>query len=88
MLNQFDNIDKGCKVLCNRYISFYISTSLAKFEYTQLQLRAMPKEIIVQYAIRDIAIDRWVCYEIHKDIFGLPLTKKIANNWLIKNLVT
>ena len=65
---------------------FYHVTSLDEFEYMRLLINIIPKEIIVQHHLRDIADDGHVYIEIQKGMLGLKQAGHIANNRLVQHL--
>ena len=52
----------------------------------KLRLEIIPDEIIQQYNLLDIAVDKWIYCEIKKEMYGLPHTRKFSNERLTKHL--
>ena len=53
--------------------NFYLNIPLKRYEYFQLNLKGIPKDVTAQYALKDKAIDDgWVYVEILKEMYGLP----------------
>jgi hypothetical protein len=62
---------------------FYLNTHMARYEYMQLKLIDIPKEIIIEYNLREIATDdRYVYCELCKGMYGLPQAGIIAQKLL------
>ena len=65
---------------------FYYKTPLEVYEYTQLPIKLIPKEIIKQYNLDAIAVKGIVYIEIRKGMPGLKQAVKIANDRLTVHL--
>ena len=67
--------------------NFYLNTPLPNPEYMRLRLNIIPKEIIVQYNLQELADkDEWVYIQINKGMHSLPQEGILANNLLAKRL--
>ena len=66
--------------------NFYLNTPMKVFEYMRLPISIIPKEIIDNYNLRDLAKDGWVYIEIQKDMYGLKQAGILANKLLAKRL--
>jgi hypothetical protein len=66
---------------------FYLNTPMKRPEYIRLNIRDIPKEIIDEYNLRDIADpDGSVHIEAQRGMYGLPHAGLIANELLEKRL--
>jgi hypothetical protein len=67
--------------------NFYLNTPLARPEYIRLNIRDIPKEIIVEYNLKDIVEkDGSILLEANKGMYGLPHDRLIANELLENRL--
>ena len=57
-----------------------------RFEYIKVKLDIIPKKIVEQYNLNEIATDGWIHIEIRKGMYGLPQVGILANNTLKKHL--
>ena len=58
---------------------FYYGTPMENFEYGHHLLELIPKEIIQQYILRQLAVNGKVYFEIRKDMPGLKQAGIIAH---------
>ncbi len=66
---------------------FYLNTPMARYEYMQLELADMPKDVIAHYKLTKIATpNRFIYCEIQKGMYGLPQAGIIAQKLLEKSL--
>ena len=69
--------------------NFYLNNTLLEPEYTKMQLRIIPQEIIDQYQLHDyFDANRWVYMKKCKGMYGLKQAGIIANNTIIQHLLT
>ncbi len=58
---------------------FYLNTTMARYEYMQLKLADMPKEVIAHYKLTKTATpDGFIYCKIQKGMYGLPQAGIIA----------
>ncbi len=50
--------------------NFYLNTPMAWYEYVRLKIDDIPKEIIMQYNLREKVNDGYVYIEICKGMYG------------------
>ena len=74
------------KFACVDIGNFYLGTKMERYEYMFLPLDMIPKEIIEQYRLTEIARNGKVYLEIRKGMYGLPQSGKLANEQLQRNL--
>jgi hypothetical protein len=87
------------KVLINRVIStlgatflvidintFYLNTTLGRFECMVINLSSLPQEIIEKYDLLEPSQDGKVYIEIHKGMYGIPQAGILINELLQRNL--
>jgi len=66
---------------------FYLNTPMARYEYMQLKLADMPKDVIAHYNLDAILTpDGYIYCKIQKGMYGLPQAGIIAQQLLEKNL--
>ena len=66
---------------------FYLNTPMARFEYMQLRLSDMHKDVIAHYKLNKIATPEGYIYcEIQKGMYGLPQAGIIAQQLLKEHL--
>jgi hypothetical protein len=66
---------------------FYLNTPMARYEYMQLRLSDMPKDVIAHYKLNKIATPEGYNYcEIQKGMYGLPQAGIIAQQLLEERL--
>ncbi len=66
---------------------FYLNTPMAWYEYMQLRLSDMPKDVIAHYKLNKIATPEGYIYcEIQKGMYGLPQAGIIAQQLLEERL--
>ena len=53
-------------------------------EYMRMPLKIIPQEIIDHYNLNQIVEDGWVYQKIVREMYGLPIAGKIANDLLTK----
>ena len=66
--------------------SFFLETSLERFEYTKIPLSIFPQHVINQYNLSQNAKDGFVYLDIRQAIYGLPQVGALANKLLRKYL--
>ena len=64
--------------MCAYIANFYLNNPMYRYEYMELPLDIIPKEIIQQYNLRNLARKGFVYMEIQKCMYGLPQAEKIA----------
>ena len=58
----------------------YLNTPLPEYQYMQFNIIMIPQEVIDHYNLQNkITEDGWVYFEIHKAIYGLKESGKLAN---------
>ena len=72
--------------MCIDIKSFYLGTSLDRFEYMRIPLDMSPQHIIDQYDLLPKAKNGFIYVEIRKAIYGLPQAGALANKLLKKRL--
>ncbi len=66
---------------------FYLNTPMTCFEYMQIKISNIPKEIIDEYNLREIVTeDGYVYCKIRKGMYGLPQAGIIAQELLTERL--
>ena len=66
---------------------FYLNTPMARYEYMQLRLADMPKDVIAHYKLNKIATPEGYIYcKIQKGMYGLPQAGIIAQQLLKERL--
>ncbi len=70
---------KGAKCVMLDVKDFYLNTPMKRYEYMRIKITDIPKEIINEYIISEIAMDDVNIYcEIQKGMYGLPQAGIIA----------
>ena len=60
--------------------NMYLNTPLNDYQYMRFNIKMIPQEVIDHYGLQNIATkDRWVYCEIHKAIYRLKESGKLAN---------
>ena len=62
--------------------NFYLKNPINRYEYMKLPLDTIPKKIIRQYTLKNLAHKGFVYMETPKGMYGLPQAGKIANDKL------
>ena len=62
--------------------NFYYNTTMGRYEYMKISLAILPKEIIAQYNLLQLASNGWVYLEIRKGMPGLKQAGRITNDRL------
>jgi hypothetical protein len=66
---------------------FYLNTPMKQYEYMRLKLTDIPKEILIEYNLHEIATsDGYVYCKIRKEMYGLPQAVIIAQELLQEHL--
>ena len=77
----------GAKFMTMDISNFYLNTPLKRPEFIRLNIRDIPREIIEEYKLRDIADkDGSIYLQANKGMYGLPHGGLIANVLLEKRL--
>lgn len=66
--------------------NFYLNTNMPIYKYMKVAIELIPQEVIHQYNLMDLVVDGIIYLEIHKAMYGMPQTDKIANNKLVQHL--
>ncbi len=62
---------------------FYLNTPMERYKYMHLKLSDIPKEILIEYKLREIAtLDGYLYCEIRKGMYSLPQAGIIAQELL------
>ena len=66
---------------------FYLTTPLKQLEFIHISINDIPKEIIIEYKIRDIADSKGMVYtQVNRGMYGLPQSGLLANELLERQL--
>ncbi len=64
---------KGAKCVMLDVKDFYLNTRMKQYKYMHLKLSKIPKKILIEYKLREIATsDGYVYCKIRKGMYGLP----------------
>jgi hypothetical protein len=78
---------KGAKCVMLDVKDFYLNTPMKRYEYMHIKITDIPKEIINEYKISEIAMDDGYIYcKIQKEMYGLPQAGIIAQELLQESL--
>jgi len=73
---------RGAKFACFDVSNFYLGTPLDRPEYVKIKLTDIPQEFIDEYDLTNYAHNGWVYFSIHKGVYGLPQSGKLAHDQL------
>ena len=77
----------GARFMTMDITNFYLETPMKRPEYIRLNIRDIPKEIILEYKLKDIVdTDGSIYLMATKGMYGLPHAGLIANELLEKRL--
>ena len=78
---------RGAKFMTIDIKNFYLGTPMKRKEYMRLKLTDIPKEIIQEYNLTELATpDGWVYIEISRGMYGLPQAGLLAQKQLEERL--
>jgi len=78
---------RGARFMTLDISNFYLMTPLKRPEYIQVKIDDIPKEIINEYKLREIANKQgMICIEVTKGMYGLPQAGLLANKLLEQRL--
>jgi hypothetical protein len=66
--------------------NFYLNTILERYEYMVVLMPSLPQEVINEYGLDELAVDRKVYIEIQKGMHGLPQAGILVNELLQRRL--
>ena len=72
----------GAKYFTLDISNFYLGTPMDRPEYMRMPIKIIPQEIIDKYNLTNIVEDGWVYIKTARDMYGLPMAGKLANDLL------
>jgi hypothetical protein len=80
---------RGAKFMTMDISNFYLMTPLKRPEFIRMKISDTPKEIIIEYKLRDkVTPDGSIYIVANKGMYGLPQAGLLANELLEKRLNT
>ena len=66
---------------------FFLTAWLTDFQYMKLPIDIIPNKFIALYKLQDKIIDGFICIEIRRGMYGLPMAGKLAYDNLVTHLL-
>ena len=76
----------NAKIMCFDVSKFYLATPIDRSEYVWIKLNNTPQDFIDIYNLIKWEFNGWFYFEIICGCYGLPQSRKLANNLLQKLL--
>ena len=87
------------KILCNCVLStnnvkyicldinfFYLCAPMSRYEYMKIPITILPQDVKEEYNLLEKVYKGFVWIEIRRSIYGLPQSRKLANEYLQKKI--